>query len=363
VSRNEDTPDGVRAAVETCIAERRMPGASWWTGPRLTPRSRGAAGLSVAEPVSEPVHPDTPFDLASLTKPLATATLAGILVAEGRLTLDDPAARWIPELRRGAYASLTLRDLGTHRGGFPAWHPLYLEARSRESYAERIASLPPVGPPGATLYSDLPFILLGIAVERAAGSTLDVLFRDRIAGPLGLARAGFATDPRTFADAAATERGNAYERRLAGQLGHLHAFRRHVLRGEVHDGNAWGLGGVAGHAGLFATADEVAILAGAVLDPSRLGLGEAARDPWLRPAGGDGARTFGWLPAAGAESVRGVLEPDAVGHFGFTGTSVWVEPGRGAVHVLLTNRVHPEVPEEPFAPVRRAFHVAAAADR
>ena len=310
------------------------------------------------EPASEPATLLTPFDLASLTKPLVTAILAVIQDAEGTLALGAPAVRWLPELRSGAYGALTLEDLGAHRGGLPGWRPLYLHATDRDSFVQRIAAEPPAGPPDATLYSDLSYILLGIAIERAAGVPLDRLFQDRIARPLSLGRAGFAGTRASFADAAATERGNAYERHMAGPEGEPHAWRRHVLGGEVHDGNAWALGGVAGHAGLFATAEDVAAMAWAVLEPARLGLDPTVRDLWLRPAFGEVGRTFGWLPAPQSESVRDVLEPEAVGHFGFTGTSVWIEPLRGAVHVLLTNRVHPDVPTEPFVPVRRAFHEA-----
>lgn len=135
-----------------------------------------------------------------------------------------------------------------------------------------------------------------------------------------------------------------------------------MLRGEVHDANAWALGGVAGHAGLFAPVEEVVSIASAVLDPSRLGLGRSESLRWTVPAE-PGKRTFGWMPAREADSVRGILDPDAVGHFGFTGTSIWIEPGRRAVHALLTNRVHPEVPAEPFAGVRRGFHAAVVASR
>jgi CubicO group peptidase (beta-lactamase class C family) len=299
---------------------------------------------------------ETPFDLASLTKPLVCATLAAILEAEGRWSLDDPAARWIPELKGGPYARVPLRSLGAHRGGLPHWHPLYLDAGDREGYLARIASLPPCAPPETTVYSDLGYLILGFAMERAASSTLDELFQARIARTLGLRRAGFAVTESTFRDAAATERGNEYERRMVGPAGDRFAWRTHVLRGEVHDANAWRLGGVAGHAGLFAPIGDVVRMAEAVLAPSKLGLDDSARDLWLRPVGQTGTRTFGWLPAVEAESTRGVLQPEAVGHFGFTGTSLWIEPDRGAIHVLLTNRVHPTVPSASFLPVRRGFH-------
>jgi CubicO group peptidase (beta-lactamase class C family) len=212
-----------------------------------------------------------------------------------------------------------------------------------------------------TLYSDLGYIVLGFAVEQASGVSLDRLFAERIAIPLGLARCGFPGRSGLFGDAVATERGNAYEKELAGPGARSFPFRSHVLRGEVHDGNAWSLGGVAGHAGLFGSVADVAAIALAILDPRRLGLAEGALDAMLRPvAEGPGSRTIGLLRARDAESVRDILPDDAVGHFGFTGTSLWIDAARPRVYVLLTNRVHPRVPERTFTSTRRPFHALAA---
>jgi CubicO group peptidase (beta-lactamase class C family) len=314
------------------------------------------------EPRVEPLAHETPFDLASLTKPLSTAIVSVLLEREGKIDLSHAVSRWLPELARGPYASVTLADLGAHRGGFPAWRPIYLDAGDRDGYVRRIAQEAPVGPPDGTVYSDLAYILLGVAIERAAGETLDALFVRLVAAALGLRRTGYARRGSDFADAAATERGNEYERAMAGESGRSFGWRTGVLRGEVHDANASALGGVAGHAGLFAPVEEVVSIASAVLDPSRLGLGRSESLRWVGPTA-PGTRTFGWMPVLEADSARGILDPDAVGHFGFTGTSIWIEPGRRAVHALLTNRVHPDVPAEPFTAVRRGFHAAAVLSR
>lgn len=357
-----ESADPVREFLSARAREGRMPGAAWWVGAEDGPVSHGAVGFALLEPTREPATPETPFDLASLTKPLGTAVLAAGL-AEDVLPIDDPVARFVPEVAGSPYAEVTLRELGAHRGGLPAWRPLYLQARDAPSYARRIASEPPACPRGASLYSDLGYLLLGFAIARAAGRPLDALFETRVASPLGLRRTGYAGRGGRFPDAAATERGNVYERRLAGTEGEGYAWRETTIRGTVHDGNAWGLGGIAGHAGLFGTAEEVARIALAVLRPERLGLGRSSRDLWLRPATGSGGRSFGWLLARDSDSARGILEDEAVGHLGFTGTSVFVEPASGRVHVLLANRVHPEVPSEDFTEVRRGFHRAAAGVR
>jgi CubicO group peptidase (beta-lactamase class C family) len=358
-------PEADRLAA-FCGAEVRrgaMPGAAWWVGDAGGVMASGAFGHAALEPAAVPLTVDTPFDLASLTKPLATAILALILDGERRLDLESRLAAIFPELSASPFGGATLRDAAAHRAGFPAWTPLYVAGTTPEAYVAAIAACESRGASPGTLYSDPGYILLGFAVERAAGATLDELFAERIARPLGLVRSGFAGVTARFGDAAATERGNAYERELAGlAAGQGYPFRRELIRGQVHDGNAWGLGGIAGHAGLFGTAAEVATIALAILDPRRLGLDAAALAPMLRPvAVGAGMRTVGFLCAGDSETVRGVLPDDAVGHMGFTGTSLWIDVARPRIYVLLTNRVHPVVPRAPFTATRRTFHELAAA--
>jgi len=336
-----------------------MPGAVWRVGDAKGAVASGCFGHAAIEPERLALTEETPFDLASLTKPLATAPLALMLERDGRLSLDATLASLFPALGSSAVGSATLRDAAAHRAGLPAWAPLYLAGATRGAYVEAIAAESRNAAPGATLYSDLGYLLLGFAVERAAGATLDRLFEERIARPLGLARCGFAGGAGAFPDAAATERRRAFEQAKANGA-RCDRVLTSVPRGQVHDGNAWGLGGVAGHAGLFGTAAEVAAIAVALLDPVRLGLAPGDLAPILEPsAGGDGSRTFGGLLAKDSDSVRGVLPDAAVGHWGFTGTSVWIDAARPRVYVLLTNRVHPEVPKEPFTDTRRAFHVMA----
>jgi serine-type D-Ala-D-Ala carboxypeptidase len=352
-------PLGAYLASE--IQKGAMPGAAWWVGDDRGPIASGCAGRAAIQPDSVPLRVDTPFDLASLTKPLATALLATILDREGRLGLETSLGALFPELRSSPFSAETLRDVAAHGAGFPAWTPLYAGETTREGYVRTIASCERHGALRETLYSDLGYILLGFAVERAAGVPLDRLFAERVAGPLGLARCGFAGRTGLFTDAAATECGSAYESTLAGPTAPGDRFRTEIPRGQVHDGNAWGIGGVAGHAGLFGTAADVAAIALAIVDPTRLGLDAGALDPMLHPvAAGRGIRTVGLICARDAESARDVLPEDAVGHLGFTGTSLWIDAKRPRVYVLLTNRVHPRVPQVPFTAVRREFHRLAA---
>jgi CubicO group peptidase (beta-lactamase class C family) len=347
--------DPVARFLASRVAEGRMPGATWWIG-RAHEQAlrRGAVGQATVEPRRETLDVATPFDLASLTKPLVTAPLLLLLAREGRVDLEGPVGGILPELARSPAGRASLATLARHGAGLPAWAPLFVENTDREAYLRAIAALPPVVSPGGVLYSDLGYILLGAAIERAASVTLDRLFAERSADPLGLRRTGFATGGRSFADAAATEHGNAYERILAGAAGAEYAWRMRVIRGAVHDANAHGLSGVAGHAGLFGPVDEVARLAGELLDPRILPFDAASHARLVgRPVLG---RTIGFVTADRAEAACGILPDDAPGHTGFTGTSVWLDPRRRGVYVLLTHRVHPRVDGRRFSPVRRGFH-------
>lgn len=333
-----------------------MPGACWWVEGPDGVLDRGCVGRAAVLPEPVELSESTPYDLASLTKPLAAALAAVLLEQEGLLDLSAPARRYLPELGGGPYADVSVSDLATHRAGFPAWRPLYLECHDLASYLETIAAIPRAVADGETLYSDLGYVLLGAIVERVDGEPLHRVFDRRVATPVGLKRIGYAAEERRFDDAAPTEHGNLYEREMAGAAGAGFRWRAEVLRGEVHDVNAWRLGGVAGHAGLFGTAEEVAAIARELLKPRRLNLSPGNRRRMLGPPAGAGGRTFGLERAAGSAAAQRALPDDAPGHTGFSGTSLWLEPERGRVYVLLTNRVHPAVQLRGIQPVRNEFH-------
>jgi CubicO group peptidase (beta-lactamase class C family) len=341
------------------VEEGWTPGAAWWVEGEGGPVSHGAVGRVRSEAPQDRLGEATPFDLASLTKPLSTALLLVLLERDGLLDLSRPASGFLGRLDGSAFANATLLDLATHRSGLVAWRPLYLRASDADGYVSQIAEESPAVPHGETLYSDLGYILLGQVIEQATGRSLRHLFRELVSAPLRLARIGYAADRRDFPDAAATERGNAYERAMAGAAGDGHAWRTHVLQGEVHDANAHGLGGVAGHAGLFGTAAEVAAIVREIVCPSELGLDDSCRRRLLQPAAGSKGRSVGMVTAAFSRAARCILPDEAPGHTGFTGTSLWIDPGGRRFYVLLTNRVHPVVGRREFNMVRRGFHRAA----
>jgi CubicO group peptidase (beta-lactamase class C family) len=374
----------VRAAIADGLARRVFPGAVVAVRHEGRWLVHAAFGHAQVVPRPRPMTVEAVFDLASLTKPLATTAVALHLWGCGLLDLDAPVGAMLPAFGRGQHARVTVRHLLAHTAGLRAWEPLYLPAprprgrshppggarargcRTVAQAVRRIAATPPVAPPGARVeYSDLGFIVLGHLLERLAGAPLDVLVRRLVARPLGLHTLRFR--PPASWRCVATEAGNAYERqRAAAQgLGARFRWRTHVLRGEVHDGNAWYVGrGVAGHAGLFGTAADVAWLGQTWLDGGAAGgarvlpagvVREAVRDqaPGLQP----GRRGLGWAlagwPFAGRRASSG-----AFGHTGFTGTSVLVDPARALVVVLLTNRVHPSAANDRILAFRPAFHDA-----
>ena len=275
--------------------------------------------------------PETLFDIASLTKPLSTAMMAMMAIEEGALALDD---RPRPDL--------TVAQLLSHSSGLPAWKLL---GATRAEVLRAVAAEPLESAPGAIArYSDLGFILLGATVEQALGETLDAAFARRIAQPLGI---GTAFGPRDAAACAPTE----------GEL-----------RGVVHDENARAMGGVAGHAGLFSTARDVSRIVHALVaawhavrstSTPRLLPTERVRQLWTPSDVPGSTWCFGWdRPAATGSSAGERWPKTGVGHLGFTGCSIWIDPQRARWVVLLSNRVHPTRANEQIKAFRPAIHDA-----
>jgi CubicO group peptidase (beta-lactamase class C family) len=326
----------------------------------------GAVGHAVVTPEVIPSGPDTLYDLASLTKPLVTALLALLLRREGRLRLDDRLSRHLPGWRSSdARAGITLLDLLVHRSGLPAWRPLYLHASDRQGRIAWLDRVPLDRRPGDEVaYSCPGYILLGMALEEAGGAPLDRMFRERVATPLGLSGAMYTPPPALKRRTAATETGNLRERSLAGAAGAgYNEWRTDLIWGEVHDTNARTLGGVAGNAGLFGTARDVHRLVGECLGTGNGLLDDVDLALFRRSetAGLAEERSIGFQIAVTAGASAGeALASDSFGHTGYTGTSVWVDPGPGRIYVLLTNRLHPRYRAVDMNAIRRRFHAIAA---
>jgi serine-type D-Ala-D-Ala carboxypeptidase len=343
------------------IAAGDFPGAVALARERGRVALVAARGHAVVTPEVIPVTPDTIFDLASLTKPLATTLLLAIEAEAGTLALDDPVRAYVPEFDGDDRRDVTLAHLLTHTSGLPKWRPLYADPGDPARVPGALGGLPLEFATGTrVVYGDPNFILLGLVLERVAGRPLDALFAERVARPLGLARTGFGPAPGLRDEIAASETGNAFERAMCGEAyAGYEGWRTAVIWGEVHDGNAHFLGGVAGHAGLFGTAEEVARIADQFLPGSALLRRDETFELFERnlTPGLDEHRSLGWQLASTTESAAGpALAPESFGHLGFTGTSVWVDPGRERVYVLLTNRVHPTWRDVPMNAIRRRAH-------
>jgi CubicO group peptidase (beta-lactamase class C family) len=329
-----------------------------------------AIGDAVREPESHAASLETIYDLASLTKPLVTGLLCARLVESGELTLDSSVANYLLEFDLPDKNRITVRELLTHTSGLPAWRPLYIIAKGeKESALAAIANEPLVYKPGEqVVYSDLGFIVLGFLLQRLTGTSLDRLARRDILDPLHLRRTFFNPARALRTGIAASESGNSYEQDMCERdfPGRPHSdWRKEIIWGEVHDGNAYFLGGAAGHAGLFSNAGETLSLANQFI-PGRSELLSNRTCELFREnmtSGLNEARSFAWQLAATKESTAGPsLPPDAFGHTGFTGTSCWIDAERQRVFVLLTNRTHART--LPFAninQVRREFHSLATA--
>lgn len=328
-----------------------------------------ALGNAVVEPQRIAATLDTIYDLASLTKPLITGLLCARRVEAGELTLDSSVSNYLPEFERTDRQAIMIRELLTHTSGLPAWRPLYiLAAGERDRTVSVIADLDLEYRPGTrVIYSDLGFIVLGRLLERLTGKALVELAQTEIFKPLNLERTFFNPEAAIQTGIAACETGNAYERGTSANCegGDYKNWREKLIWGEVHDGNAFFLGGAAGHAGLFSTARETLLLANqfvasltSLLKPATCELFRQNMTPGL-----DEARSFSWQLAETKDSTAGLdLPRNSFGHSGFTGTSCWIDSVRERVFILLTNRTHARA--LPFAninSVRRRFHSLAVA--
>ncbi len=356
--------DQLSALLEQHIQTGEFPSAVYLVAERDEILYTDALGYSVVEPYRVANKLDTIYDLASLTKPLITALLCARRIELGELTLDSSVSHYLPEFERTDKQMITVRELLTHTSGLPAWRPLYILTEDEpERAAGVIANLDLEYKPGTrVVYSDLGFIALGILLERMTGHQLAELAKKEIFEALNLKQTYFNPEVALQTGIAACETGNAYEADMCKQMdaGAYANSRQRLIWGEVHDGNAFFLGGAAGHAGLFSTASETFLLAQQFLSESTKLLKPETCRMFRENMTGEleEARSIGWQLAATKDSSGGVdLPPDSFGHNGFTGTCVWIDPNHQRVFILLTNRTHGHA--LPFAninAVRREFN-------
>jgi CubicO group peptidase (beta-lactamase class C family) len=327
-----------------------------------------ASGNAVVEPRRIAATLETIYDLASLTKPLITGLLCARRVEAGEITLDSSVSNYLREFERTDKQAITIRQLLTHTSGLPAWRPLYILAEGeRDRAVSVIADLDLAYPPGTrVVYSDLGFIVIGRLLERLTGKAVIELAQTEIFQPLELKHTFFNPEVAMQTGIAACETGNAYERETSGTAAEDYKnWREGLIWGTVHDGNAYFLGGAAGHAGLFSTARETLVLASQFVASQTRLLKRATCELFRRnmTPGLEEARSFAWQLAETKDSAAGLdLPRESFGHSGFTGTSCWIDPEHERIFILLTNRTHAHaLPFTNINSVRRRFHSLAVA--
>ena len=329
-------------------------------------RLRGYGRLD-HDPAAPPVTPASIFDMASLTKVVATTSAAMILVQRGAITLDDLVVDHLPWWGEGdpRKSRVTIRQLLLHRAGLPPFRRFFLEMEGREAYEAAIGALPLDQPPGqATVYSDIGLMTVAFIVEAVTGQTFEAFLQDELWRPLGMADTGFNPDLSLWHRVATTELDENY--------------RGFHVHGVVHDENAHAIGGVAGHAGLFSSARDLAVFAQMMLDRGVASPCQADRVsglPCHRPRFGpvaifaqgwvdritrrqsdESSRALGWDTPSQRSSAGDYFSARSFGHTGYTGTSIWVDPTQDLAVVLLTNRVNPTRENGKHIPLRRGVH-------
>jgi len=294
---------------------------------------------------------ETIYDLASLTKVIGTTTAVMILFDEGRIQLDAPVVTYLPEFTGGYKDSVTVRQLLEHRSGLPADRDLWRMAHTPAEARQIVLEAPLECKPGQCyIYSDLGAITLGMMVERVTGQGLDVFLHERVFAPLGMVNTFFKPADSLKSRVAPTE---------------VSPPRGYPLQGEVHDENAYALGGVAGHAGLFSTASDLSIFAQMILEGGEYKGVRIVSDSTVKlfTTRAAGSRALGWAMADGQWGSGRFMSEGSFGHVGYTGTSLWIDPDREMFVILLTNRVHAARARQPakvIADVRADLTDAAA---
>jgi CubicO group peptidase (beta-lactamase class C family) len=338
----------IEDAVASAIRAGELPGAVVLVARHGRIAYWRAFGNRSVRPKTEPMTMDTIFDMSSLTKVMATTPSIMLLVESGALRLDDKVKRYLPSFTGGGKDAITLRHLLTHYSGLPPDYDLSRQWFGYAAALEELWKTAADSEPGKEFkYSDLNYIALGEVVHVVSGRTLDAFARERIFIPLDMSDTGFLPSTKLLPRMAPTESRRNTLKYLKGQASL--ASLDQILRGEVHDPTAWRMGGVAGHAGLFSSAQDLAVFAqmllgGGTYQDIRLlsPMSVQTMTSPQSPANSVDVRGFGWDIASSYSSPRGDIFAGGYGHTGFTGTSIWIHSPSDTFVIILSNRVHPD---------------------
>lgn len=350
--RFEDQDSRFQKAFETVekwIRDGAFPGATLAVGQRGALIALKAFGRTQYAPDAPAVAADQIFDLASVTKVIGTTTAVAILYEENKLALDAQVSRYLPEFSgTPGHDQITIRQLLTHSSGLPTPGPLYEKAANKPGILKQVYTEPLDSASAANFaYRDQNFMLLGEVAERIGGEPIDEFLRARVFGPLGMSSTQYNPPPKLLDRIAPTQK-----------------MGRRVVHGQVHDENCYVMGGVCGHAGLFSTAGDLAVYAQMILNGGSYGgkriLKAGTIDLFEQrqnlPVGS--SRALGWDTPYPGSFAGDLASPRAIMHTGFTGTSVYIDSGRNAFIILLTNRVHPLRENDKIDSARPEIHTA-----
>ncbi len=335
--------------LRSAIAAKAFPGAAVAViheGKLVTYKGFGRLTY---DPASAEVQADTIFDLASVTKAVATTTMAMILYERGELELEATLCHVLPQIcgTDARRRDITFRMLLAHSSGLPGYVRLFDVAKTRDALIAAALDTPLIAAPGTqAVYSDIGFLILGEALARIADEPLDRFCQREIFGPLGMSRTGFLPPQEG--------------RKMVPPTEDDQTFRKRIIKGEVQDENASVMGGVAGHAGLFSPAEDVATFAHCLLNGGRPILRPETVALFTRPEDSPAgtSRTLGWDTPSRPSQSGTMFSPRSFGHLGYAGTSLWIDPERQISITLLTNRTWPDRKSQAIKEVRPAFHDA-----
>lgn len=359
--------------LQSKIDEGYFPSAVYLVAEKGKIKFQDALGYAVVEPEKNEAKIDTIYDLASLTKVLVTGLLCAKLIDEGKLSLTDKVSKYLPRFDTDDKKEITVRNLLTHTSGFKAWYPFYLDWRTEKASTktgfvlDKIIKTKLENPIGSkVVYSDFNFLAQGFLIETFYQQTLEEIAKKHLFS--GEYENTFFNPPKKIKNKiAASEKGNAFEKKTCEDLGYFKPsadetsqFRNEIIWGEVHDNNCYFLDGFAGHAGLFSNVQEVFKLAKqflaestTILKPETCELFRKNLTPNLNQA-----RSLAFQLAETEDSTASeALSKDSFGHLGFTGTSLWIDPTKERIYILLTNRTHNrKLPLADLKETRQTFH-------
>ncbi len=338
----------VDSFIESSISNSAFPGAVLLIGNKDSIIYQNAFGHFTYENNSPDVSTSTIYDLASLTKVIATTTAIMLLVDKKMISLDDKVITYLPEFRNNSKGDITIRNLLKHNSGLPAWKKFYPEKKTKSEILHDICSIKPEFKPGSkTQYSDLGFITLGIIIEKITGMSLDNFCVKEIFEPLKMNNTFFNPDKNLKPEIAPTEIDNYWRGKL--------------IQGEVHDETASIMNGVSGHAGLFSTSEDlyklVKVLMNEGMKENTQFISSSTIKEFLKNESKSESRLLGWDAKSKTGSSAGqYFSENSFGHTGFTGTSIWADPEQNLIVVFLTNRVYPSRENKKIIKVRPALH-------